>query len=77
MTTTTETPVPSFHVRARGIDLARGLALLALCATLAAGLVAQVWHAPDPAERDATAATATAGTAGGVALSGRDELARP
>jgi hypothetical protein len=48
MTTTTSTrPSLQFPVRSR-LTVARDLAMIALCAIIAGGFLAQVWNAPPP-----------------------------
>jgi hypothetical protein len=60
MTTATATyELPSFRTHSR-FALLRALCVVALCAALTAGFLAQVWRAPAPADADASAAIAPA-----------------
>ena len=61
-TETTPTP-PTFAIRSSGRALARDVAIVALCAALAAGFLAQVWR-PAPPPADVEAASAAASTTG-------------
>ena len=56
-------PAPTFHVHSRFLATVRALCVVALCAALTAGFLAQVWRAPErpTSELDARAAVAQAG----------------
>jgi hypothetical protein len=59
VTTTTAAPTaPAFHSHSSRLALVRAGCVLALCAALAGGFLAQVWSAPPP--QDAAVATAPA-----------------
>ncbi len=47
MTTTSQNAAPTFRVRSR-LGTVRDLAIVAVCAAIVGGFLAQVWSAPPP-----------------------------
>jgi hypothetical protein len=62
VTTTIAAPIaPAFHSHSSRLALLRAACVLALCAALAGGFLAQVWSAPPPADAAVANAPVPAG----------------